>query len=98
MKKYAELGTVHRCEPCVEFPGTWLVYINGDAPPGEPTFGSFEEAHIFAKREWEITPIEPTPKVSVCWKASDDDPRVGQVWFTPYYQHGYFDQFGRYCT
>lgn len=98
MKTYAQLGHVYRCEPCVEYPGAWLVYINGDSPPGDPTFNSFEEAWSFAKREWEINPLEVTPKISVCWKASDNDPRIGEVWFSPYYQHGWFDQYGKYIT
>jgi hypothetical protein len=25
-------------------------------------------------------------KVSVCWKADDNDPRIGKVWFTSFYR------------
>jgi hypothetical protein len=35
-------------------------------------------------------------KISVCWKATDNDPRASQVWFTPFYQHGKFNVFGEY--
>lgn len=97
MKKYADLGTAHRCEPCVEYPGVWLIYINGNAPVGEESFGDFETAYLAAQKEQDLCTLEEVPKVSVCWKASDNDPRVGQVWFTPYYQHGYFNQYGTYC-
>lgn len=98
MKKYADLGTVHRCEPCVEFPGAWLIYINGNAPVGEESFNDFESAYLAAKREWELSTLDPSPRVSICWKASDNDPRVGQVWFSGYYQLGWINQFGNFCS
>jgi hypothetical protein len=97
MKKYAELGTVHRGEPCQEYPGEWLVYSGKQ----EKSFDSFEKAKAWAETEVEILftieAVEP-PRVSICWKCSDNDPRVGQVWFTGFYQHGKFNIFGSYIS
>ena len=93
MKHYAELGTVYRNQPCIEFPGSWLVYVDGNELGQYPTF---QEAYDFATEQWEAPMSSVDTKVSVCWACSENDPRVGEVWFTGFYQHGTFDQFGRY--
>jgi hypothetical protein len=98
MKKYADLGTAHRCEPCVEWPGQYLIFINGNAPVSEESFPNFEAAYLAAQKEWELSTLEVAPRVSICWQATDGDPRVGQVWFTSYYQLGWINQFGQFCN
>lgn len=89
MKRYAELGHVHRTEPCEEYPGEWLSYREGG---DERSFPTFQAAYNDALARNEIDGA----KTSVCWCASNNDPRIGEVWFTGFYQHGYFDLFGRY--
>lgn len=88
LRKYADLGTVYRGKPCEEYPGEWLSYLNGN---DEKSFATFEEAYKDAFDRQEASP-------SVSWKCSDNDPRIGEVWFTGYYQHGRFDIFGRYIS
>lgn len=87
MKAYADLGHVYRCEPCIEYPGQWIVYAS-DAAIAHATF---DAAYKHAKHL-----AETLDKVSVAWGASVDDPRIGQVWFTGFYVAGSFDQFGRW--
>lgn len=105
MRKFAELGTVHRCEPCQEYPGEWLVYCPiavsfqvGEL--GESSHPDFETALGHARKlidKLENVKAEYNPReISICWKCSDNDPRVGKVWFTGFYQHGKFDWFGNY--
>ena len=93
MRAYAQLGTVHRTEPCIEYPGEWLSYVNGGQ---EKSFFSFEEAKKDAYMRQDESAEEC--ETSVCWKCSDNDPRVGKVWFTGFYQHGRFNRFGNYLT
>ncbi len=90
MKNYADLGHVYRGEPCKEYPGAWLAYSDGK----ESSHTSFDEALRTIKAHYE----ETGGKGSVCWACSDNDPRVGQVWFTGFYQHGKLDTFGRYVS
>lgn len=92
MKTYAELGHVHRCEPCIEYPGEWLVYANGG---DETSHTTFDEAFSVAV-DRQNNEEEHNVTYSICWKCSDNDPRVGAVWFTGFYQHGKFNQFGDY--
>lgn len=91
MKKFAELGHVHRGSPCEEYPGSWLVFASGNDIDNN-SFVSFEDAW---SRAHELVNAD-ADKVSICWQASDNDPRVGMVWFTGFYQHGRFDLFGNY--
>lgn len=79
MKKYAELGHVYRCEPCVEYPGVWIVYAQNE----QSDHPSLDSAMKQAMHIHDILNVS----VSVCWAASEDDPRVGQVWFTGFYCH-----------
>lgn len=92
MKTYAELGHVYRGDPCVEYPGEWLVYTNGG---DEKSFPSYEETFKVARKQSDSLE-DLNVKVSICWKCSDNDPRQGQVWFTGFYQHGYFGIYGSY--
>lgn len=149
LKKFAELGTVHRGEPCQEYPGSWIVslplasgsehtfilhwkdgstrevkgcgknqlqaladgYNKAGISAGalavldyweekQNTFSSLEEALAFANRkinEYEDAHLEYDARdIAIYWKCSDNDPRVGQVWFTGCYQHGRFNIFGAY--
>lgn len=98
LKRFTELGTAHRGEPCQEYPGTWLVYSGGKELPPLP---SFDEAYQVAYKEcieYDNEDRNAPINISICWKASDDDKRIGQVWFTSFYQHGKFNQFGSYRT
>jgi hypothetical protein len=92
MRTYDELGHVHRNEPCVEYPGKWLVYANG---ADVDAFDTFAEAYQIAV-ELQNNEEEHNVTFSICWKCSDNDPRVGKTWFTGFYQHGKFNQFGAY--
>ena len=105
LKTFAELGTRHRGEPCQEYPGTWIVThpeFSGSAPRAkrEDDFPNFQEALAFARKRivvLEEQRIEYNPReITIFWKCSDNDPRIGQTWFTPYYQHGKFSMFGEY--
>lgn len=93
MKKYSELGTVHRGEPCEEYPGVWFVFADGKEMDQHSTF---EEAFERAKGLSEEARLGV--RVSVNWSCSENDPRIGEIWFTGFYRHGYFDHFGRYIT
>lgn len=105
MKKYAELGTVHRTEPCEEYPGSWFLYFPSKSGTGKETseaLDSLESAIRKAEKilqAYEDAKLEYNPRdFTICWKCSDDDPRVGQVWFTGFYQHGRFNFYGEYKT
>lgn len=107
LKKFSELGHVHRTEPCEEYPGIWIVHIpkhisfeGKEFDSYEQTFSSCEDAKFHARTvmynleqlRMEFNPVE----ITVSWKCSDNDPRIGEVWFTPYYMHGRFNAFGDY--
>lgn len=105
LRPYAELGHICRTEPCQEYPGEWLLSI----PEGVK---SHVGEHYTEKHDsrlaaisagdrllsWlEYNRVEYNPRdVGVYWKCSDNDPRVGQVWFTPYYKDGNWTFFGGY--
>ena len=83
LRKYEELDTAHRGDPCAEYPGTYYIYHNGNEVD---TFtGAFGEtfARDKLRRVMYHNPLGGT--FSLAWKASDTDPRIGQVWFTGYY-------------
>lgn len=91
LKPYAELESYERHYPCLEYPGKWVIYIDGnDAMEHE----SFSDALNMSRELWEAV----QGKVSIAWICTEGDPRVGQVWFTGFYIHGEFDQFGNYRT
>jgi hypothetical protein len=92
MKRYAELGTVYRNQPCIEYPGQWVVYCNGEEAGQHPIF---QEAYSQAGEVWDKATLNDN-RVSICWQCSENDPRIGEVWYTGFYQHGSFDSFGRY--
>jgi hypothetical protein len=91
LPRYADLGTVHRTKPCVEYPGEWLVYIDGN---NERSFTTQEDAIKAAHAS--VDEFPDADKISVCWKCSDDDPRQGQVWFTGFYQLGSVNGYGQW--
>ena len=96
LKPYNKLGTTHRNEPCIEYPGEWIVYSAGEEHSSHPNYdaayvAAYQEALEYDKRDQHV-PIN----ISICWKASDNDPRIGEVWFTSFYEHGKFNQFGSY--
>lgn len=101
LRKFAELGQVHRGEPCQEYPGEWMVYYKSPDEDIEVSKGSFDEAYQAASKfliKYDADVREFPLQLSICWKCSDNDPRVGQVWFTGFYQHGKFNQFGSYVS
>jgi hypothetical protein len=83
LPKYEDLTTVNRGAPCEQFPGTYYIYVDGaekDTLSGEvgeyvaiEQFRQCVQEHVLAHR------------ISLCWEASDNDPRIGQVWFTGFY-------------
>lgn len=79
LKSFAELGSVYRTEPCLEYPGTYFVYRNGN---DEKSFPSLKEAWDYVLTD--LSEFEG--EVSICWQCSDDDPRIGQGWFTGFYR------------
>ena len=109
MRAFKDLGTVHRGDPCLEYPGKWILFIparlqesmNCMDEQSKREFASQEEAISYGGSiiEWaEDSLLEYNiSDFSVCWSCSDDDPRVGQVWFTPFYCAGRWNMFGHYC-
>ncbi len=81
MKTYMQLTTVDRGAPCLEYPGTWYGYLNGREVAVLSGKGAEDMAFTLA-REKHI-PYENC--VEVGWLADDNDPRVGEIWFTSYY-------------
>lgn len=105
LKSYAELGTVYRTAPCVEYPGCWLVCTPKhleDMGYGSIGAHTLEEAQAAGSKlldKLEADLVEYNPRdISVCWEASDNDPRVGQVWFTGFYKLGHFNHYGHFRT
>lgn len=89
----------------MEYPGEWLLCI----PKALESLcrEQYQESHTSqadARQAgdkllmWlEYHRIEYNPsEITVCWKCSDEDPRIGQVWFTPFYRHGQWTFFGGY--
>lgn len=98
MKTYAQLGHVWRTEPCVEYPGEWIVYSNGNEPGSFPTFDEAYQGAVKRVQEYDSKEQDQEVEVSICWACSDKDPRIGEVWFTSFYKHGKFNQFGSYVS
>lgn len=102
MKKFAELGIAHRIEPCEEYPGTWIgTYPNLETGQlGEEKFSDLASAKFFLERKmWKYQEEGrefDTRQFAIYWKCSDNDPRIGEVWFTGHYIHGKFNIFGNY--
>ncbi len=87
----AELCTVHRGQPCEDYPGRWILYHGG-----AEVYASKDFANTFAFSEKLGARDGACEGDSICWCASEGDPRVGQVWFTGFYRHGTWDVFGAY--
>lgn len=114
LKLYAELGHVHRTEPCIEYPGKWLLFMPACLQEGDnclddhPANGSQREhasqEEAIAYGEKIIARAEAAGMeynihdFSVCWACSDNDPRIGEVWFTPFYRAGQWSMWGKYRT
>jgi hypothetical protein len=87
----------YRCLDHPDYPGQWVVFENGVEVGTYPTlicarFASLERFNAFE----ESSEHSHIPRITICWAASIDDPRMGQNWFTPFYRHGYVDEFGHY--
>lgn len=107
LKKYAELGHVYRTEPCQEYPGEWILCIpkalealcHGEYVESHQSQGEARLAGDKLLAWLESNGVEYNPReITVCWKCSDEDPRIGQVWFTPFYRHGGWNVWGSYVT
>lgn len=96
LPKYANLGVAHRGDPCEEYPGQWLVYASGKEETSHASFGDAFQAAQKAVDEYDSKEQDAPIRVSICWQCSDNDPRIGEVWFTGFYQHGKFNQYGQY--
>lgn len=92
LKKYRDLTSVNRGDPCEEFPGVWIIYTNGKY---KKEFATFDQAFSIAWQRADLS-SDPDVKVSIAWKASEGDPRIKESWFTSFYQHGYFDCYLKY--
>lgn len=91
MKSYADLSGQERSQPCLEFPGKFIVFINGgDEVAFNSLSAAIEDGNQKAARRL------PDETISIAWQASWDDPRKGHLWFVGFYRHGHYDQFGRY--
>lgn len=97
LKPYVKLTHVDRGAPCKEWPGVWLVYVGGQEVYGSREFEIAYHVANDKSNEFDSS-IESNDKVSICWCCSEDDPRIGFSWFTGFYQHGKFNQFGQYIT
>lgn len=103
MKLLSELTHVNRCEPTSDYPGKWIVsYPSTDpsAPKLEKSFSSFEPALAYAcfrLMQYEDDKVEYDSRLfTISWVASDNDPRIGEVYFTGCYTHGRFNIWGEY--
>lgn len=90
LRKFSELGTVHRNQPCQEYPGVWNVNLPASVRISDNTkYATFQEAQDGAKYALDLLDragIEFNPReITISWSCSDDDPRVGKTWFTPFY-------------
>jgi hypothetical protein len=89
----ADLCTVHRGEPTADYPGRWILYHAGQELYRSKDYANtFDFAVRIGARKGELD------GATICWDASDGDPRVGQGWFTGFYQEGRWNQFGQYVT
>jgi hypothetical protein len=102
LPKFNELTYARRGEPCQEYPGQWLLYTNGNNETPFPTLEEAKAAGDKILNDWDdqASEVDPDiltfPRVTICWRCSDDDPRMGKVWFTGFYKHGAFNLFGFY--
>lgn len=90
LKPYDKLETYERNQPCLEYPGEWLVYVGGNQ---ETPCDSFEDALRLGHQLWDAS---TSTAIDISWKCSDNDPRIGEVWFTGFYVCGQIDSFGCY--
>jgi hypothetical protein len=103
LMKYAELGTVHRNQPCQEYPGSWLLctpkYLEdkGYSSCSYSTQELAQAAGLDLINKLEAAAVEYSPyDICLCWGASDNDPRIGQVWFTGFYKLGNWNVYGQF--
>lgn len=86
LTSFALLTTVYRSDPCAEYPGTWIVYVNGvDVAHFVDTPLNVSAKGLALARARNEKDDNYDAKVSIAWQANDNDPRIGKVWFTGYY-------------
>lgn len=90
MKTLAELGHAGRTQPCREYPGRWETISENGITRHASLPGAKAHAQTIA--------LDTSGPVSVFWECTPGDPRIGKVWFTPFYRDGYCDEFGIYRT
>ena len=103
LKKFDELSQIDRNAPCQEYPGDWFISFPGrDGKSRETSEALSSVSRAIEKalkiiQSYEDMGLEYNPRdFSISWRCSDDDPRIGQVWFTGYYTHGRFNFYGEY--
>jgi|SRR5580698_6390042 hypothetical protein len=77
MKKLSELTEAERCEPSSDYPGEYVSYLNGQYAHN---YSTYEEAHRDALLRYHEASGD-NKFAEVCWRASSNDPRIGQPWF-----------------
>lgn len=77
MKRLSELTEAERCEPSSDYPGEYVSYLNGQYAHN---YSTYEEAHRDALLRYHEASGD-NKFAEVCWRASSNDPRIGQPWF-----------------
>ena len=98
---YAALTSVNRGEPCQEYPGDWIIHLpiphQGQTEHKCTSLGAARQTAERILMAFESAKLEYDPtQVTISWKCSDNDPRVGETWFTGFYTHGKYNIFGDY--
>lgn len=89
----ADLCTVHRGDQCDDYPGRWVLHCGSSELYASKDFGNtFEFAVKLGARNGDCDGY------TICWRATEGDPRIGQVWFTGFYRHGTWNVFGQYVS
>lgn len=99
---YAQLTSSNRGAPCIEFPGQYIVYYQGRVDSRTLYLGDAHKEALKALQESDTDPevngdgvfIAQPLRLTICWEASSNDPRLGQVWFSRSYQLGHYNLFG----
>ena len=79
--------TSTRHKPCREYPGTWIVYAfvrDVDPYDGEELVSEHKTEADAQQAAFAVYDRGMHDIVSIAWHASDDDPRIDEVWFRPF--------------
>ncbi len=81
---YESLTTSNRHDPCREYPGAYHVYADNNHV-GD-FYGEYEGGTALDRAKRQALNLPDAMNIAVYWAASEDDPRIGQGWFTSYYR------------